>query len=259
MPCSTSPPARCAAPTPTAEVFHHFRTIDDDQIKALAQTGGVLGVNAIATMVSKQPTLDKLVDHISHIADLVGIDHVGLGLDFVKDDGPLYPEDEIFGVGENRLIPDFENEDDLPNITEWMIRRGFREDDIFKVLGGNFVRLLKAVLKPRASWTRSAFRREPTMTTAKPSHSRCGLVRLDAGARQSSEPITTVVGFAAGGFADTLARTVGGKLSERLGQNVIIENRAGAGGNIAAALVARRNRMARPSWSPRPASPSMRC
>ncbi|MEA2981540.1 MAG: rane dipeptidase [Alphaproteobacteria bacterium] len=141
----------CCTHSNCRKVFHHFRTIDDDQIKALAQTGGVLGVNAIATMVSKQPTLDKLVDHISHIADMVGIDHVGLGLDFVKDDGPLYPEDEIFGVGENRLIPEFENEDDLPNITECMVKRGFREDDIVKVLGGNFLRLLKAVLKPRSA------------------------------------------------------------------------------------------------------------
>ncbi|MEA2981541.1 MAG: hypothetical protein QOF09_3364 [Alphaproteobacteria bacterium] len=54
-----------------------------------------------------------------------------------------------------------------------------------------------------------------------------------------TRPITMVVGFAAGGFADTLARLVGGRLSERLGQNVIIENRGGAGGNIAAALVAK--------------------
>ena len=140
----------CCTHSNCRKVFHHFRTIDDDQIKALAQTGGVLGVNAIATMVGKQATLDKLVDHISHIADLVGIDHVGLGLDFVKDDGPLYSEDEIFGVGENRLIPEFENEDHLPNITECMVKRGFREDDIVKVLGGNFLRLLKAVLKPRS-------------------------------------------------------------------------------------------------------------
>ena len=141
----------CCTHSNCRKVFHHFRTIDDDQIKALAQTGGVLGVNAIATMVGKPATLDKLVDHISHIIDLVGVDHVGLGLDFVKDDGPLYPEDEIFGVGENRLIPGFENEDDLPNITECLLKRGFREDDIVKVLGGNFLRLLSAVLKPRST------------------------------------------------------------------------------------------------------------
>jgi membrane dipeptidase len=141
----------CCTHSNCRQVFHHFRTVDDDQIKALAQTGGVMGVNAIATMVGKPATLDKLVDHISHIADLVGIDHVGLGLDFVKDDGPLYPEDEIFGIGENRLIANFENEDDLPNITECMVKRGFRENEITRVLGGNFIRLLRAVLKPRSS------------------------------------------------------------------------------------------------------------
>jgi tripartite-type tricarboxylate transporter receptor subunit TctC len=53
------------------------------------------------------------------------------------------------------------------------------------------------------------------------------------------KPITMVVGFAAGGFADTLARLIGSKLNERLGQNVIIENRGGAGGNIAAAVAAK--------------------
>jgi len=141
----------CCTHSNCRKLFHHFRTVDDDQIRALAHTGGVMGVNAIATMVDKQPTLDRLVDHISHIADLVGVDHVGLGLDFVKDDGPLYPEDEIFGVGENRLVPEFENEDDLPNITECMVKRGFRDDEILKILGGNFLRLLGAVLKPRAS------------------------------------------------------------------------------------------------------------
>ena len=138
----------CCSHSNCKKIYHHFRTIDDEQIKALAETGGVLGVNAIATMVAMEPTLDKLVDHISHIADLVGIDHVGLGLDFVKDDGPLYPEDEIFGVGENRLIPGFENEDDLINITECLLKRGFRKDDVVKVLGGNFLRVLRAVLKP---------------------------------------------------------------------------------------------------------------
>jgi membrane dipeptidase len=141
----------CCTHSNCRKVFHHFRTIDDDQIKALAKSGGILGVNAIATMVGKPATLDKLVDHISHIADLVGIDHVGLGLDFVKDDGPLYPEDEIFGLGENRLISDFENEDDLPNITDCLVKRGFHEDEIVKVLGGNFLRLLRTVLKPRSS------------------------------------------------------------------------------------------------------------
>ncbi len=145
----------CCSHSNCKKLHHHFRTVDDEQIKALAKTGGVIGVNAIATMVSTEPTLDKLVDHICHIADLVGVDHVGLGLDFVKDDGPLYPEDEIFGVGQNKLIPGFENEDDLMNITEYLLKRQFREEEIMKILGSNFLRVLRQVLKPRDEVDRS--------------------------------------------------------------------------------------------------------
>ena len=51
--------------------------------------------------------------------------------------------------------------------------------------------------------------------------------------------ITLIVGFAPGGLADTLARLVGQGLTDRLHQTVVVENRGGAGGNIAAGLVAR--------------------
>ena len=47
-----------------------------------------------------------------------------------------------------------------------------------------------------------------------------------------SRPITMLVGFAPGGAADTLARIVAKKLSDNMGQAVIVENKGGAGGNI---------------------------
>jgi tripartite-type tricarboxylate transporter receptor subunit TctC len=59
------------------------------------------------------------------------------------------------------------------------------------------------------------------------------------GAQYPSQKMTIVVGFAAGGFADTLARFVGQKLGEKFGQPVVIDNRGGAGGNTAASAVAR--------------------
>jgi tripartite-type tricarboxylate transporter receptor subunit TctC len=54
-----------------------------------------------------------------------------------------------------------------------------------------------------------------------------------------SKRINLIVGFAAGGFADTLARSVGQKLQDKWGQPVTVENRAGAGGNTAASFVAK--------------------
>ena len=71
-----------------------------------------------------------------------------------------------------------------------------------------------------------------------------GLIALMSQAAQAqasypTKPIRIVVGFAAGGPADIIARVVGAKLSEILGQQVYIENRTGAGGTIATETVAR--------------------
>ena len=59
-----------------------------------------------------------------------------------------------------------------------------------------------------------------------------------ADAKYPTRPIRFVVGFLPGGPSDTIGRVVGAKLSEGLGQPVVIENRAGAGGNVSADIVA---------------------
>ena len=54
-----------------------------------------------------------------------------------------------------------------------------------------------------------------------------------------TKPIRLVVGFAPGGGTDTTARAIGSKLADLLGQQIIIDNRAGAAGNIATEIVAK--------------------
>src|SRR5215472_10647697 len=53
------------------------------------------------------------------------------------------------------------------------------------------------------------------------------------------KPIKLIISFAPGGVHDTLARVLQPKLTEALGQPIVIENRPGAGGNIAAEAVAK--------------------
>ena len=63
------------------------------------------------------------------------------------------------------------------------------------------------------------------------------LPRRAGAATYPSRPVRVICGFAAGGAPDILARLIAQWLSERLGQSFIVEDRTGAGGNIATEAV----------------------
>ena len=70
----------------------------------------------------------------------------------------------------------------------------------------------------------------------------CGVLFAATASAQGSfpsKPVTMVVGFEPGGGTDTVARIVAKTLGENIGQQVVVENRAGAGGNIAVDYVAK--------------------
>ena len=63
----------------------------------------------------------------------------------------------------------------------------------------------------------------------------------NAAAAYPTRPVTLVLGFAPGGPSDVMARIFSKRLEQALGQPVVIENRSGAGGNIAGEMVSRAN------------------
>jgi membrane dipeptidase len=129
----------------------HHRNLPDEHLKAIAATGGVIGVNVLPAFIDSQnPSLERVVDHLEHISSVAGIHHVGLGPDFIAEWArTVYPKVEmkIMGTDLKESIAGLETTEDLPNLTEAMQRRGFAEADIRKILGENFMRVFREVLK----------------------------------------------------------------------------------------------------------------
>ena len=159
---------------------NHPRDMSDDMIKALAAKGGVIQINyersfidqaykdaydkvsggvvAATEKITKECADDadcttrklkdlqtqlegsgalphvsweRIIDHIDHVVKLVGPDHVGLGSDF---DGATMPDG-------------MEDCSKLPKITEALMRKGYKDEDVRKILGGNLLRVMEQTEK----------------------------------------------------------------------------------------------------------------
>ena len=131
----------------------------DEALKAVAATGGIIGVATVPFFLAKErrPSITVMLDHIDHIANLVGWRHVSLGTDWplqVPDAvqqavlGKAYmelgfrPEDRIEVT--DRLAG-FDDYRDLPNVTRGLVARGYSDEQISGILGGNALRVFEAV------------------------------------------------------------------------------------------------------------------
>lgn len=113
----------------------HPRNLTDAQLKAIATPGGVVGAVFYRGFIAEQAeeaTLDRLADHVDHMVSVMGIDHVGLGSDFD-------------GFGDDPPPAGLEDVTCLPRLTGALARRGYREADLRKILGGNLLRVFRHV------------------------------------------------------------------------------------------------------------------
>jgi membrane dipeptidase len=117
--------------TGLAGVYEHWRNITDEQLRAVADTGGTVGVIMHAAYLGRgRVTVATLVDHLEHIVATVGEDHASIGTDY---DGFIIPPRDLPGIWA------------LPRLVQEMLDRGWSESRIRKILGGNALRVVEAL------------------------------------------------------------------------------------------------------------------
>ena len=111
----------------------HYRNLYDNQIISIANSGGVIGIVFYPPFLSNtgSANIATVVNHIDYIVNLVGIDYVGLGSDFD-------------GIGTN-TVNGLDDVSKFPDLTLELLRRGYSQTDVEKILGGNFMRVFEQV------------------------------------------------------------------------------------------------------------------
>ena len=112
---------------------NHPRNLTDDQMKALARKGGVAQVTLYNGFLKEagEATIQDAIAHLNHMVDIMGIEHVGIGTDFDGDGG-------IIGCA---------SASELINFTRCLLKERYSEDDIRRIWGGNFLRVMEEVQK----------------------------------------------------------------------------------------------------------------
>jgi membrane dipeptidase len=141
-------------------LFAYPRAKADDELRAIAKTGGIIGIYAVPFFLSPKPDADinVLLDNIDYVAALVGWQHVGIGSDWPPT-APKSALKQIFsepvlaslgfrkehGIDPTRNLVGFDDHRDFPNITRGLVKRGYSDEQIRGILGENFLRVFEQV------------------------------------------------------------------------------------------------------------------
>ncbi|MFO8078848.1 MAG: membrane dipeptidase [Armatimonadota bacterium] len=163
--CEASAAPVAATHTVCRDISGHPRGKTDEQLRAIAETGGFAGMTCIPWFLADHGTIVDLLDHIEHAIDVMGIDHVGIGTDVAfSAPPPVEPEMKPIPRGRNRWwalwpegtrspAPEVSRESShgslnwicWPWFTTGLLMRGHSEDEIAKIAGGNILRVLDNV------------------------------------------------------------------------------------------------------------------
>jgi membrane dipeptidase len=130
------------------------RSKTDEAIKACAEKGGVIGITPyFAKKAGKTTLTDDVLDQIDYTVNLVGSKHVGFGSD-IDFNSSLDRQAYINKYPENIDVNYFTAMDKdwgygwleyMPNLTKGLVARGYSDDEVIGIIGGNFYTLFKKV------------------------------------------------------------------------------------------------------------------
>jgi membrane dipeptidase len=145
-------------------VYDHPRNVSDEVIKAIAGNGGFVGVNGWPPFVSDSqlPTFDQFFAHLDHVVQLVGPEHTTIGMDYFQLIRGLVPDEEVQTMYDSLIAsgawtvveygkPPYvyptgiETPATLFNLTGGLLDRGYSVDDVQKIMGGNWLRIMAEV------------------------------------------------------------------------------------------------------------------
>ena len=123
------------------------RNLTDDQLKAIRDTNGLVGLNAFNDFISdirEEQDVDHLVNHASYIADKIGVEHLGFGFDFFEFLNTDFMKS--YSDQDDSLLRGMEDCSKVPVLLEKMRKAGFTEKDLEMISGGNWLNLIQRVM-----------------------------------------------------------------------------------------------------------------
>ena len=134
----------------------HQRNKSDGQLKFIADQGGFIGVTMFPAFLRRgtESTVDDYVEAMDYVINLVGEECVGFGTDFTQDQSQAWFDWLVHDKGDGRELIAFgeiinplgmRTLGEYPNLTQAMLKHGWSETKARKVLGENWLRVLKEV------------------------------------------------------------------------------------------------------------------
>lgn len=156
----------CASHTATQAISSHYRAKSDEAIKAIVKTGGYVGICALPQFLQGTGDINALLDHVDYIATNFGVEHVAIATDNAHFCGEPFrwaPKIKIFKRFESfwRQEPNFTETKQMVDSLAWtnwplftvgLVQRGYSDQEIKKILSGNFLRVFRANTKKTASY-----------------------------------------------------------------------------------------------------------